>query len=124
MANILIVDDLSAIRLVQRLLLEADGHHVTECSGPFEVMDTIRDLVVEHYDLVITDMKMIFSTDGIAVSRMVHEKWPDTPVILMTAEPIREREAFCRQYGFTEIIQKPVSNEHFIERVRKVLGPK
>jgi DNA-binding NtrC family response regulator len=79
-ARILVIDDDAvACEFLQEALLRA-GYEVDARTSAEEVLK--HDL--SGYDLLISDIKMPV-IDGLYFLRHVQEKWPDIPVILVTA---------------------------------------
>ena len=69
------------------------------------------------YHLVISDIRMS-ELDGMTLLNQVRERWPETPVILMTAAG-RDREAEALLSGAFAYIEKPID----VERLLRIAGP-
>jgi CheY-like chemotaxis protein len=80
--RILIADDDEAIRQTMSDVLAKDGCIVETAADGLEVMEMID--AKPPYDLVLSDIKMP-RRDGYEIYSHVREKFPDMPVILMTA---------------------------------------
>ncbi|NOZ25513.1 MAG: sigma-54-dependent Fis family transcriptional regulator [Nitrospirae bacterium] len=79
--TVLIVDDEpNAIKVLSAILLEAD-YNVLES---FDVDTALRILDHEDVDVIITDLRMP-GRDGMELFEYVTEKYPDIPVIFLTA---------------------------------------
>jgi DNA-binding NtrC family response regulator len=67
-------------------------------------------LLREHdYHAVLSDIRMA-GMDGVALLNQIRERWPDSPVILMTAAGHdREGEALCS--GAFSFVEKPIDLE-------------
>ena len=59
--------------------------------------------------------------DGLAFLKQVHEKWPELPVILMTAYGSLETTMEALRLGAWDYISKPFSPEAIRAMVQKVL---
>jgi DNA-binding NtrC family response regulator len=65
------------------------------------------DLLREHdYHVIVSDLRLV-GMDGMALLNQVQERWPDTPVVLMTGTGT-SREADALMNGAVSFIQKPV----------------
>ena len=84
--RVLLVDDLSDIRLVMRLLLEADGRAevVGEAADGAEAVRLAREL---RPDAVVLDLRMP-GMDGVAALPLIRDAAPGTVVVALSALPI------------------------------------
>jgi len=72
------------------------------------------------YDLLMSDIRMP-DMDGLEFLRRVHEKWPELPVILMTAYGSLETTMEALRLGAWDYISKPFSPDQIRAMVKKVL---
>jgi two-component system, OmpR family, response regulator len=80
--NILVVDDDPVTRALMCKRLSKDEYRVeTAQSG----VDAVRMICENHYDVVLTDLKMPGNIDGIGVLESAKEHNIKTEVILITA---------------------------------------
>jgi CheY-like chemotaxis protein len=84
--RVLLVDDLSDIRLVMRLLLEADGRVevVGEAGDGAEAVELAREL---HPDAVILDLRMP-GMDGVQALPLIRDASPGAVVVALSALPV------------------------------------
>jgi CheY-like chemotaxis protein len=84
--RVLLVDDLSDIRLVMRLLLEADGRAevVGEAADGAEAIRLTREL---RPDAVVLDLRMP-GMDGISALPLIRNASPGTVVVALSALPV------------------------------------
>jgi CheY-like chemotaxis protein len=84
--RVLLVDDLSDIRLVMRLLLEADGRAevVGEAADGAEAVRLTREL---RPDAVVLDLRMP-GMDGISALPLIRNASPGTVVVALSALPV------------------------------------
>jgi len=80
--TIAVVDDNPAVRRFTATVLRMYGYRVLEAGCGAEAMDA-----AEHHgnpvDLLLTDIDMP-GMDGVALSREVRERWPETKVVFMS----------------------------------------
>ncbi|HVV73151.1 MAG TPA: response regulator [Verrucomicrobiae bacterium] len=87
--RILLVDDEEPIRLCLRLMLEAEGYHVTEASDGVMALNLF---VAGGFDLVITDFQMpVMEGDKLAVG--IKLLAPSQPILMITAYERARRNA-------------------------------
>jgi len=114
--RILVIDDDSvACELLQESLLRA-GYEVDACTSVREALS--KDL--SSYNLLITDIRMP-EIDGLQFLHHVHERWPELPVVLMTAYGSLETTMEALRLGAWDYISKPFSPEAIRFLVKKVL---
>ncbi|MBN1614870.1 MAG: sigma-54-dependent Fis family transcriptional regulator, partial [Deltaproteobacteria bacterium] len=116
MARILVVDDDPvACELLQETLCRS-GHEVDAYTSARKALDGDPS----RYDLLISDIRMP-DMDGLTFLREVHERWPEIPVILVTAYGSLETTMEALRWGAWDYISKPFSPEAIRNMVRKVL---
>lgn len=84
--RVLLVDDLPDIRLVMRLLLEADGRAevVGEAADGNEAVRLAAEL---HPDAVVLDLRMP-GLDGVSALPLIRDASPGTVVVALSALPV------------------------------------
>jgi len=111
---LVIDDDAVACEFLQEALLRA-GYEVDSFTSAREALK--EDLTA--FDLLLSDIRMP-DIDGLQFLRQVHEKWPQLPVILMTAFGSLETTMEALRFG-ADYISKPFSPDAIRSMVRKVL---
>ena len=110
MANILVIDDDSAVLATLRLLLERAGHSVVLAE------DGRKGLAIfeaDDFDLLFLDIFMP-GMDGLETMRLVHQRQPLTPVIVISGRPLPSDPAsgpdfltMAIRLGAVSSLQKP-----------------
>jgi two-component system, response regulator PdtaR len=78
--TVLVVDDEPLLRMDVAATLEEAGCHVLEAANADEALQMMEGAA--HIDLLVTDVQMPGSMDGIQLSAAVHLRWPDTEVMV------------------------------------------
>jgi two-component system NtrC family response regulator len=117
MESILIVDDEKNYTAVLRVVLEEEGYEALTANSAAEALEILK---VEDVDLVITDMKMP-GMDGLALLGRIKQKWPDIPVIIMTAHGTVDKAVEAMQKGAYTFILKPFDNERLVIYSQKAI---
>ena len=86
--RILLVDDEEPLRACVRLMLEFDGHHVTEATNGAEALRLFNSGV---FDLVITDFEMP-RMKGNELALAIKVSSPSLPILMITASERARRE--------------------------------
>lgn len=112
---LVIDDDAIACEFLQEALSRA-GYEVDAFTSAKKALR--EDL--SAYDLLMSDIRMP-DMDGLQFLRQVHEKWPELPVILMTAYGSLETTMEALRMGAWDYISKPFSPDQIRAMVKKVL---
>jgi DNA-binding NtrC family response regulator len=112
---LVIDDDAVACEFLQEALSRA-GYAVDSYISAKKALK--EDL--SQYDLLMSDIRMP-DVDGLQFLKQVHEKWPELPVILMTAYGSLETTMEALRLGAWDYISKPFSPDEIRAMVKKVL---
>jgi DNA-binding response OmpR family regulator len=116
MKNILLIDD--DLGLLKTLGEELSSYEVWNILTA-ENGKQGADIIASHpIDLVVTDLSMPVM-DGYELLALLREKWPTTPVIVMTADDSRAAGQRLRSLGVEQCISKPYQ---LSELVRVISG--
>ncbi len=111
---VLLVEDEALIRLPLVLALEDRGFSVIEASSGDQALTALQEGLV--VDLVISDVQMPGSTNGIALADHVRSSRPDVPVVLTSGRaqsPMRPNVPF---------LFKPLDPDRLADLVEWLLG--
>jgi two-component system, cell cycle response regulator CpdR len=113
--RILLVDDEPAIRVCLRMMLELQGHQVTEaCDG----VEALKSFSMSQFDLVVTDLEMpVMKGNKLAVGLKLLA--PSVPILMITASPSARREP---ENPVDALLNKPFMVEDLHGAVRKLLS--
>ncbi|MGO8927248.1 MAG: response regulator [Limisphaerales bacterium] len=113
--RILLVDDEPGIRGSFRMMLEIDGHRVTEASNGVEALDLFTK---DQFDLVATDFEMpVMKGNELAVG--IKRLAPKQPILMITA--------YGKELGDSEnpvdsILNKPFTLDDLRRAIAKLLS--
>jgi CheY-like chemotaxis protein len=80
MANILAIDDDSAVLATMKLLLERDGHSIVVANDSHKGLKIFE---TGNFDLLVVDIFMP-KMDGLETVRLVHKRRPGIPIIVIS----------------------------------------
>jgi len=118
--KLLIVDDKREIRQLVRATLEFEEWDVIEAENGD---DAVTAALEHHPDLVIMDMVMPGTIDGMEATRQIKAN-PTTAgskVVMLSGSDI-ELRAKALEAGVEEFIQKPFSPLDLIEKIEALFG--
>ncbi len=106
MCGILIIDDDASIRFAMADYFGAKGYRAE--SGE-SLQEAESRLAGGHYGIVITDLCLSPRDDGegLAIVRLVSQRYPKTACIVLTAYGSPDSEAMARRYGALAFLHKP-----------------
>ena len=117
-ANILIADDDVVSCQLFAETLESEGFQVEQAISGEVVLSRLHE---ETPDLLIIDVRMP-GTSGLEVTRIVHEKYPWLPIIVMTAFGSIETAVEAIHEGAFDFISKPINLAELKKTVSRALA--
>jgi CheY-like chemotaxis protein len=121
--SILIVDDETDVADLfrQRFRRESrEGTYVLHFafSGE-EALEKLADEIEPQLIVILSDINMP-GMDGLALLREIKARWPDLPVMMVTAYGDDERRRRADEYGAAEFLTKPVDFDFLKEQLRRL----
>ena len=118
--HILIIDDEATLRQMMARTLQRAGYEVTTAANGKEGIAFASE---QSFDLIYLDIRMP-DLNGLEVLKTVHEKFPDLPVILFTAQPDLHSAVEALRRGATDYLLKPLRPQTVITRTQTILASK
>jgi len=115
--TILILDDEPVIREVLHTVLSKAGYRIREAATAAEAM---ARLAKEPFDLLLLDL-MLPDRPGLDVLAEVRLRYPDLPVIVVTAYSSVESAIAAMREGAFHYVPKPFRNEEVVHIVKQAL---
>jgi len=110
--TVLVVDDQPPNLRLMDAMLTPRGHQVITAASGEEALTRLAETAV---DLVLLDI-MMPGIDGIEALQQFRLRWPDLPVIMLTAVANLDIARGALKRGAFDYVQKPFEWEH-LERV-------
>ena len=117
-ANILVVDDDEDTRELLREVLCEDGYRVNTSGSGEEAMEIGK---CESFDLIISDMRLGPTLNGLDVLRAYKAVQPESEVILITAFGSMETAIEAVKAGAFDYISKPFKIDEVLLQVHRAL---
>lgn len=114
-ADVLVVDDEPMVRDFVAKVLRRNGFTCRTASDAGEAVAAVMDCPPA---LVITDMRMP-GKDGSWLQRELGKRWPEMPVIMLTAVSEAKQAVKCLQAGAHDYLVKPIDIDELLISVRR-----
>src|SRR5262245_11917507 len=116
-ASVLVVDDDATVGSVLVALLTQAGHRAEHVPSAANALQRMNE---ELYDVVISDVRMP-EIDGLTLLKQANARWPDLPVVLLTAHGSVPVAVEAMKAGATDFLLKPFDREEILFVVDKIL---
>jgi putative nucleotidyltransferase with HDIG domain len=116
--RILVVDDEEPIREVVSSTLASAHYHTRQAASGLEALALLES--GEEFDLILSDL-MMAEMDGIALLERAKEKFPDLPVVMVTAVYDISVALQAMRNGAYDYVLKPFEREQLLATVRRAL---
>jgi signal transduction histidine kinase len=115
--HVLVVDDEAGIRLGMKTLLEGMGCRTTLADSTSEAVAAAQ---AERPDIVLSDMRLRGSENGIETVRALRRLYPGLPAILISGDIAPDRLREAEQAGIA-LLHKPVPVETLKREIAKIV---
>jgi DNA-binding NtrC family response regulator len=116
--RILVIDDEAGIRESLEVLLTLEGYTI-EMAIDGELGLALLDQ--RSYDLVLLDLALP-GQSGMELLPLIHERYPDLPVIMITAYGTVDNVVEAVRAGAENFVQKPWDNEKLLADIRSAIA--
>jgi DNA-binding NtrC family response regulator len=118
-SRILVVDDEPVVTKSCRRILAEKGYQVDTVESGQEGLQRALD---EHFDLVMTDLKMP-DLDGMELVRTLRKERPETAIVIITGYGSIPSAIEATKLGVFDYIQKPFTPDEISSVVSRVCPP-
>jgi putative nucleotidyltransferase with HDIG domain len=116
--RILVVDDEEPIREIVASMLGAAGYLCKQAGSGMEALATLTS--GEEFELMLSDL-MMADLDGIGLLERTKEKYPDMPVVMVTAVHDISVALAAIRNGAYDYLLKPFEREQLLNTVSRAL---
>jgi CheY-like chemotaxis protein len=122
-ASILIVDDEPDVAHLFRQHFRREvrqGDYVLHFATSGEqALERLAREIEPHLIVILSDINMP-AMDGLTLLGEIKQRWPDLPVMMVTAYGDDERRRRARELGAAEFLTKPVDFDHLRAQLRQL----
>jgi two-component system response regulator PilR (NtrC family) len=115
--RILICDDEESMLEVLEFMLTREGYEAIPANSG---ASAIALLEKSAFDLILTDIRL-GDTTGIDVLRVAKKKYPNMPVIMISAYATTETAVTAMNEGAYDFVPKPFDNRELLQTIQKAL---
>src|SRR5438046_10203875 len=116
--RILVVDDEEAIREIVSSMLTFAGYSCLQAASGMEALAVLNS--GEEFELMLSDL-MMAELDGIGLLERTKERFPDMPVVMVTAVHDISVALAALPHGVYDYLLKPFEREQLLATVRRAL---
>src|SRR5256885_1900850 len=116
--RILVVDDEEAIREIVSSMLTSAGYSCNQAGSGMEALSVLNS--GESFELMLSDL-MMADLDGIGLLERTKEKYPDMPVVMVTAVHDISVALAAIRNGAYDYLLKPFERDQLLATVRRAL---
>ncbi|MDI7259706.1 MAG: sigma-54 dependent transcriptional regulator [Thermodesulfobacteriota bacterium] len=116
-AKVLIAEDEKAQRDLLEGFLKKEGYAVKAVANGREALEKLK---ADFFDIVLIDYKMP-ELDGLQTLRQIRARFPDLPVVMMTAYGTVETAVASMKEGALDYLTKPIDLDELLLIFQKVL---
>ena len=116
--TILLAEDHPVNQRIEVLMLKRLGYGAEIAANGFEALQAL-----EHhlFDLVLMDVMMPVM-DGIEATRIIRERWPQGPKIIVVTAALESYRESCIEAGADDFIAKPVKMDELNAAIERNVG--
>ena len=112
---VLVVDDQQVVRDFLKRCLEGWGYSVKQAGSAAIALEIMS---ASPATVVLCDVKMPIH-DGLWLLERIRARWPDVPIVMITAVQDEDTVAASRQLGAFEFLTKPIAAKQLHEAVQR-----
>lgn len=116
--HVLVIDDDESMRFMMQTKLFQSGFNVTLAASGTHAMQIFQ--TGKKFDLILCDLKMPMRT-GIDVIKFMKDNKIETPLIIVTGFPEKEKIIAAAQMGIQDVLVKPVRHQELLRMIRNRL---
>jgi CheY-like chemotaxis protein len=121
-SSVLLVARGAAARAALRKAVTGLGYRAVEVAEPAQALEALEQ--DEGIVLVLAEVRLPRPTDGVALIRALKRRWPDLPVVVLTADSADLAELYGKKEWPLLVVPEPVRAKQVEEAIRLALRPR
>jgi len=119
MVKLILIEDDAGVRDYFKSVVERLGYELLTAENGPEGLALIEK---EPVDVIMSDLNMPGEPNGMALVRRIRERCPQTPMIVVSGYPTRERLDECKALGIDDFLTKPFEMTFFSSVISRLLA--
>jgi len=120
-AKLLLIEDEAGVQDYFKAVVSRMGHDLLTAADGSSGIKLVQE---ESADVIMTDLNMPGEPSGMALVRRIREVRPETPVIVVSGYPTKERIDECNALGIEDFLTKPFEMTFFSSVITRLLEEK
>lgn len=116
-SRILIVEDEDSLALGLEFNLSQEGYSVERVADGKAALEKVEE---QPFELIVLDIMLPY-IDGFAVAREIRTKWPQMPILMLTAKTAAKDRITGLEIGADDYLTKPFHLQELLLRVKGML---
>lgn len=119
MATLALIEDDEGVRDYFKSVVSRMGHALLVAEdGP----SGLKMLAKQSVDVIMSDLNMPGEPNGMALIRQIRKEFPETPIVVVSGYPTKDRLDECKELGIEDFLTKPFEMTFFGSVVNRLLG--
>lgn len=119
MVSLILIEDDPGVREYFKIVVNRMGYELAVAENGPEGLKLMESVSA---DVILTDLNMPGEPNGMALVRRIRALRPDTPVIVVSGYPTKERLEECKALGIDDFLTKPFEMTFFSSVVSRLLA--
>lgn len=111
--EVLIIEDEMLLAMDMEAMVEDSGHHVLAAAASLAEVEALPGDI--NPQLAFVDLHLAHDSSGLDVCRLIRQRWPDSLIVLVTANVSKIPPDFSGAHG---VIAKPISRAGVVNAIR------
>lgn len=112
--HILLVEDEESIRFMLQTKLIKSGYNVTTAANGLHAIQIVKS--GKSFDLILCDLKMP-GKDGLELFIELRMRNVETPVVILTGFPEKEKILHAIRHGVRDVLLKPLPHAELLSKI-------
>jgi CheY-like chemotaxis protein len=117
-AKLLLIEDDPGVQDYFKVVVRRMGHELTTAFDGSSGIKLVEDV---EADVIMTDLNMPGDPNGMELVRRIREARPNTPLIVVSGFPTKERLQECKDLGVDDFLTKPFEMTFFNSVITRLL---
>jgi len=119
MIKLILIEDDGGVRDYFKSVVSRMGYELLTAENGADGLALVEK---EAVDVIMSDLNMPGEPNGMALIRRIREVRPDTPLIVVSGYPTRERLDECKALGIDDFLTKPFEMTFFSSVIARLLA--